>query len=212
MSDADDTNKNAVLTNENEPIEANAPKTNANANAPKTNEATENEASVTNATAIDEPIIPMQQDIDIQYPGGQLPTPIPLIMPQFIVPTSNPSPSYAQGYSDGYPPCYKSSYESAYTSAFNSFKAPNRTRISDSVLDQAKAQKVDKVSKKTTDENAKATKENAKANANTGANNSNNSNQSGGFTHDLEGPIPDGPDTRNPHTEEEGPEPPLEDF
>ena len=206
MSTAENTNKNVVSENENEVIEA---------NAPKTTEVTENEASVTNANAIDEPIIPTQQDTDIQYPGGELPTPIPLIMPQFIVPTSNPSPSYAQGYSDGYPPCYKSSYESAYTSAFNSFKASNRTRITDSVLDQAKAQKVDTVSKKTTGENAKAAKEDANAtpeNANASANNTNDSNQSGGFTHDLEGPIPDNPDTRNPHTEEEGPEPPLEDF
>jgi hypothetical protein len=207
MSSADDTNKNDVLTNENEPIEANA-------NAPKTNEVAENEVAENeaNANTTDEPI-PIQEDTDIQYPGGELPNPIPLVMPQFIVPTSNPSPSYAQGYSDGYPPCYKSSYESAYASAFNSFKAPRRTRITDSVLEKAKAQKVDKVKKakeaNEPTENAKESTENA---TNKNATNEPVENQSGGFTHDLEGPIPDNLDLRNPHAEEEGPEPPLEDL
>jgi len=151
-----------------------------------------------------EPTIPTEQILD-QYPGGEIPDPIPVNIPAYTVPQKNTSPSYIESYKKAYEESFKKSYIPAYTNAFESFIAPKKNfrttvpNINNSGEENTNTKKPKKDVKK------------SNANNNSNFEESNAEEQSGGFIHDLEGALPNPEDTRNPH-EEEGPEPPLEDF
>jgi len=220
--------------NENDPGNANAENNPGNANTENANAKNDSknpkaENDVNNSAPSRAPRVPDEQIVD-QYPGGEIPNPIPVTMAPFTVPTNNLSESYGEGYRDGYSECYERSYTSAYAEAFARFVAPKRnykTRLpsgsdltsnnddsknDDSKNDDSKNDDSKNDDSKVDDSKADESKaDDSKVDDSKTDDSNNNAKQTGGFTHDLEGAIANPEDKRDPH-EEEGPEPPLEEF